>query len=143
MAVVLAFYKSGVDELTPATWAARTDDEVLLIEHGTGWAFNADHVSLTSLNLGTTELAAAGYTRKPLVHSAPVWSGPVWSLPLAAVVWATLGTAEVVAAAVGFRAGVDDAASVPLWALYDDTAAAITTLDGTDLTLTLDLEKSG
>lgn len=139
MALVLAFYRTGLENLTPDTWAARTDDEVLLIEDGTGWTFNQSHVSLTSLNLGTTELTATGYVRKALVPSTPAFSAGRWSLPVGAVTWTALGTAEDVAAVVGFEAGVDDAASVPLWALYDNAAAAIATLDGTDLVLTMDL----
>lgn len=139
MALVLAFYRTGLENLTPATFAARADDKVLLIEDGTGWTFNQSHVSLTSLNLGTTELTATGYVRKTLVPSAPAFSAGRWSLPLGAVTWTALGTAEDVAAAVGFEAGVDDAASVPLWVLYDNAAAAIATLDGTDLVLTMDL----
>ena len=139
MALVLAFYRSGLENLTPDTWAARAADEVLLIEHGTGWTFSQSHVSLTSLSLGSTELTATGYVRKALVPSTPAFSAGRWSLPLGAVTWTSLGTAEDVAAVVGYEAGVDDAASVPLWALYDDTAAEIATLDGTDLTLTLDL----
>lgn len=144
MALVVDFYTSGTQELTPALWVARADDHVLLIEHGTGWTFDADHVSLTSLNLGVTELTATGYARKPVVTSASVWSAPRWSLPTAAWIWTSLGTAEGVAAMVAFRdVGGVDASSVPLWALYDDGGAAIVTLDGTDLTVTADLGVSG
>jgi len=139
MALVVAFYRTGLENLTPDTFAARASDKVLLIEDGTGWTFNQSHVSLTSLNLGTTELTATGYVRKALVPSTPAFSAGRWTLPVGAVTWTALGTAEDVAAVVGFEAGVDDAASVPLWALYDDGAAAIATLDGTDLVLTLDL----
>lgn len=141
MALTLAFYRGGLERITPTGWAARAADEVLLTEFGTGWAFDITHVSLTSLVLGTTELTgAAGYARQPLVPSTPSYSSGRWSLPAAAVTWTSLGTAEQVAAVVGFEAGVDDANSVPLWALYDPVGpAAIATLDGTDVTLTLDL----
>lgn len=139
MALTLAFYRSGLEDLTPSTWAARADDEVLLIESGTGWSFDQSHVSLTSLNLGTTEFAGANYVRKGLAPSAPSFSSGRWSLPLGAVTWTSLGTDEDIAAVIGYEAGVDDAASVPLWALYDPAPADIATLDGTDLVLTLDL----
>lgn len=139
MALTLAFYRVGIEELTPGTWATRAADEVLLIEHGTGWSFDQAHVSLTSLILGSTELDITGYARKPVVPSAPTFSSGRWSLPAAAITWSALGTSEDIAAVVGFRAGVDDAASAPLWALYDDGGAAIATLDGSDQVLTLDL----
>lgn len=140
MALTLAFYRGGLERITPTGWAARAADEVLLTEFGTGWAFDITHVSLTSMVLGTTELTAAGYARQPLVPGTPSFSSGRWSLPAAAPTWTSLGTAEQVAAVVGFEAGVDDANSVPLWALYDPVGpAAIATLDGTNLTVTLDI----
>ena len=140
MAITTVFYAQGIARLNATGWDARADDELLLIEYGTGWTFDEDHVSLTSLTLGTTELTAANYTRKPLVPGTPAFSAGRWSLPAAAPTWTSLGTAEQVAAVVGFEAGVDDANSVPLWALYDPVGpAAIATLDGTNLTVTLDI----
>lgn len=139
MALTLAFYRGGIERITPTGWAARAADEVLLIENGTGWTFDDTHTSLTSLTLGTTELTATGYSRKALVTGSPAFSAGRWTLPLAASVWTSLGTAEGVAAAVGYEAGVDDANSVPLWVLYDPAPAAIATLDGTNLTVTLDI----
>ena len=143
MALTLAFYRGGLERITPTGWAARAADEVLLTEFGTGWAFDITHVSLTSLTLGTTELTAANYTRKPLVSGTPAWSAGRWSLPTSSVVWTSLGTAEGIHAVIGYQAGVNDASSVPLFAVYDPTPAAIATLDGLDLTVTLDLGASG
>ena len=143
MAITTVFYTQGVARLTPSGWDARADDELLLIEYGTGWTFDEDHTSLTSLTLGTTELTATNYTRKPLVTGTPVWTGPRWSLPTSAVVWTSLGTAEGIHAVIGYQAGATDAASVPLFAVYDPAPAAIATLDGSNLTVTLDLGLSG
>ena len=142
MAITTVFYAQGVARMTPSGWDARADDELLLIEYGTGWTFNEDHVSLTSLVLGTTELTATNYVRKPLVSGTPAWSASRWSLPTSSVVWTSLGTAEGIHAVIGFEAGIDDANSVPLFAVYDPAPAAIATLDGTDVTLTLDLGKT-
>lgn len=139
MALLVAFYRGGAQRLSPTTWAARTDDEVLLIEHGTGWTFDANDTSLTDLALGTTEATAVGYSRAAATPGTPVWSAGRWTLPLSAIVWPSCGAAEDIAAVVGFESGVDDAASVPLWAVYDSGGAPIVTLDGTDLTLTHDL----
>lgn len=139
MAQTLVFYRGGLERLTAAGWASRTDDQALLIEYGTGWSFDITHVSLTSMILGTTELTATNYARKAVTPSTPSYSSGRWSLPAAALVWSSLGTAEQVAAVVGFEAGVDDANSVPLWAVYDPAPAAICTLDGSDLTVTVDL----
>ena len=78
MAITTVFYAQGVARMTPSGWDARADDELLLIEYGTGWTFDEDHVSLTSLTLGTTELTAANYVRKPLVSGTPAWSASRW-----------------------------------------------------------------
>ena len=143
MAITTVFYAQGIARLNATGWDARADDELLLIEYGTGWTFNEDHVSLTSLVLGTTELTATNYVRKPLVSGTPAWSASRWSLPTSSVVWTSLGTAEGIHAVIGFEAGVDDANSVPLFAVYDPAPAAIATLDGSNLTVTLDLGASG
>ncbi len=143
MAITTVFYAQGVARMTPSGWDARADDELLLIEYGTGWTFNEDHVSLTSLVLGTTELTATNYVRKPLVSGTPAWSASRWSLPTSSVVWTSLGTAEGIHAVIGYQAGIDDANSVPLFAVYDPAPAAIATLDGSNLTVTLDLGASG
>lgn len=139
MALVTKLYRGGKQRLHPEGWTGRGDDEVLLIAHGTGWSWDIDHVSLTSLILGTTELVADGYARLSVTPSTPTWSSPRWSLPMAALVWSALGVDEDVAAVVGFQAGVSDASSVPLWAVFDDDGDPIETLDGTDLTVTVDL----
>lgn len=139
MALVVAFYRVGLETLTPSSWAIRATDEVLLIGHGTGWTFDDTDSTLTDLALGSTELAAVAYSRKALVPGTPVYSAGRWSLPLAATVWPTLGAAEDVAAVVGFEAGVDDTVSYPLWAIYDDGGDPIVTLDGTDLTVSYNL----
>lgn len=138
MTTQTSFYRGGLEGLTPSLWTSRTDDEVLLIGDD-GWTFDVDDVSLTDLTLGTNELAAGGYDRLTVTTSTPVWSSPRWSLPSAAFVWPDLGTAEPVYAVVGFEAGVDDTNSVPLWAVYDDEAAALWTCDGTTVTYTVDL----
>ncbi len=139
MALVVSWYRSGLESLHPATWDARTNDKVLAIEHGMGWSFDATDTTLTDLALGGCELTAIGYSRATLTTGTPVFSSGRWTLPLSAVVWPSCGTAEQVAAFVGFEAGVDDATSVPLWVLRDSGGASIVTLDGTDLTLSMDL----
>ena len=139
MALVVSWYRSGLESLHPATWDARVDDKVLAIEHGMGWSFDATDTTLTDLALGGCELTAIGYSRATLTTGTPVFSSGRWTLPLSAVVWPSCGTAEQVAAFVGYEAGVDDASSVPLWVLRDSGGAAIVTLDGTDLTLSMDL----
>lgn len=130
--MTFSIYKGGLERITPTGWAARAADEALLIEDGTGFAFNVDHVSLTSLNLGTTEFAGANYVRKAVVPSTPTWSTDEWRLGIGAIVWTSLGTAEDLVAIVGYEAGVDDANSVPLWCC---TWSPVITLDGTDFTV--------
>ena len=139
MALVVSWYRSGLETLTPSAWDARTADEVLAIEHGMGWSFDATDTTLTDLALGGCELVATGYARAALTTGTPVFSSGRWTLPLSAVVWPSCGTTEQVAAFVGFAAGVDDASSVPLWVVNDSGRASIVTLDGTDLTLSMDL----
>ncbi len=139
MALVVSWYRSGLESLHPATWDARTNDKVLAIEHGMGWSFDATDTTLTDLALGGCELVAIGYSRATLTTGTPVFSSGRWTRRLSAVVWPSCGTTEQVAAFVGYEAGVDDATSVPLWVLRDSGGAAIVTLDGTDLTLSMDL----
>jgi len=139
MALTLAFYRTGLEELSPDTWASRTADKVLLIEHGTGWAFDQTHVSLSSLLLGTTELTAVGYARKDVVPSAVSFASGRWSMPSSSWTWTSLGTSEQVAAVVGYRFDTDDANSAPLWVLYDPAPAAIATLDGSDFVVSVDI----
>lgn len=138
MTVQVSFYRHGIERLIPETWAARAADRALLIGGGTSWVFDVDDTSLLDLNIGATELTATNYARISLAPSAPVWSSPRWSLPLAALVWASLGTAEEVDAIIGFEFDTDDTNSKPLWAIWDD-AGPLWTCDGSTVTYSTDL----
>lgn len=140
MTAQISLYRTGTETLTPASWVSLSSMEALLIEDGTGWVFDAEHVSLSSMNLAVTELDPVGYVRQAVTPGAAVWSDPTWTCPAGAVTWTTLGTTEACEAVVVFAAGVDDTASVPLFVIHDSVAGTpIFTCDGTDAIVTFSL----
>lgn len=134
MALQVSMYKAGLQYLTPASWGSLIGIQVILIEKGTGWSFDPDHISLTSLNLGTTETAATGYARESLATGAAIWSAPTWTLPAGAVVWSSLGVDEEIEAVVVASDAGTDADSEPWFVVHDSVpGTAIAVCDGTNM----------